>query len=298
MRINLIQVPYQYGFLEARTGVGRGPGRYLEGGVVAELRRRGFEVTVDTVERGGETKEIPTAVVEANVALADRVASTLGAGAFPLILSGGCSACLGVLAGLNSRVGVIWFDAHGDFNTPETTPSGFFDGMPLATGLCQQELWSRISRVPPAAPSETLLVGVRELDPGERDNLNNCDVQVVSGAEIRASGVAAALGPRLAALKSRVDEVYLHFDIDALDPAVAPGVDFRSSDGLSLADAEEAIRMIAAQLRLKAAALTAYNPDREENDRTLQAGLRLLTVIAAAVGGGKPSAEANPEGEG
>ena len=274
MRINLIQVPYHYGFVQARTGAGRGPVRYLDAGAARDLRRRGFEVVVQTVQCSSDTEEILAAVA---------------AGDFPLVLSGGCSACLGVLAGLSSSVGIVWFDAHGDFNTPETTPSGFFDGMPLAiaTGLCYQDLWSQIASLPPVPVSQALLVGVRDLDPGERDNLDNSEIQVVTSAEIRAGGVIATLGPKLAQLRSRVGEVYLHFDIDVLDPEIAPGVDFRTPDGLSVREAEEAIQMVARHFRIKAAALTAYNPNHEENDRTVQTGLHLLNVLAGAVGNGK-----------
>jgi len=287
MNISLIQVPYHYGFVRTRAGAGRGPIRYLEAGAEKELRRRGFEVGVRTVQRRRATGELLAAVVDANTVLASEVAGAVAAGAFPLVLSGVCSVCLGVLAELNSRVGIIWFDAHGDFNTPATTPSGFFDGMPLAiaTGRCYPELWGQIGSGTPVAASETLLVGVRDLDAGERDNLEQSEVQVVPSAEIKASGVASALGPRLAALRSRVEEVYLHVDIDVLDPAVAPGVDYRSPGGLSLLEMEEAIRLIATQVRVKAAALTAYNPDYEEDDRTLQAGLHLVTALAAAAAG-------------
>ncbi|MFQ5817430.1 MAG: arginase family protein [Terriglobia bacterium] len=285
MRISLIQVPYHYGFLQAGRGAGRGPLRYLDAGVEQALRRSGFEVAVQTVQRGHDTQEILAAVVTTNTALAAHVASARGAGAFPLVLSGGCSVCLGVLAGLKSRVGIIWFDAHGDFNTPETTASGFFEGMPLAiaTGLCYHELWSQIANLPPVPPAQALLVGVRDLDPGERDNLERSKVQVAIAAEIKAAGVAASLQPKLAQLHSHVDEVYLHFDIDVLDPAIAPGVDYRTPDGLSLREAEEAIQMIAARFRIQAAALTAYNPDHEENDRTLQAGLRVLHGLVGVI---------------
>ncbi len=286
MNISLIQVPYHYGFAQARAGAGRGPIRYLEAGAEQELRRRGFEVGVRAVERRHATEELLAAVVDANTVLAGEVAGTVAAGAFPLVLSGVCSACLGVLAGLSSRVGIIWFDAHGDFNTPETTPSGLFDGMPLAiaTGLCYPELWGQIGSGAPVAASDTLLVGVRDLDAGERDNLEQSAVQVVQSAEIKASGVASALGPRLAVLRSRVEEVYLHVDIDVLDSAVAPGVDYRSPGGLSLEEMDEAIQLIAAQVRVKAAALTAYNPDYEEHDRTLKAGLHLVILLAEAAG--------------
>jgi arginase len=187
-----------------------------------------------------------------------------------------------VLAGLRSPVGAIWFDAHGDMNTPETTPSGFFDGMPLAvaTGLCHRELRQRITDTPPVPPAHTLLVGIRDLDPGERRNIEESGMLLLRWEPMRGEGVAGALGPKLDLLRSRVEEIYLHIDIDVLDPAYAPGVDYRTPGGLNPDELEEAIRLIASRFRLRAASLTAYNPDHEERDRTLQSGLGLLKLLA------------------
>jgi arginase len=283
MRISLIEVPYHYGFVGRDTGAGRGPRRYLEAGAERWLHQQGFEVCVQTIERKRETPETLAAVEEGNTALAAQVGRAVNAGEFPLVLSGGCNACLGVLAGLCVPVGIVWFDAHGDFNTPETTPSGFFDGMPLAvaTGLCYPELWRRLASTPPVPPSHALLVGARDLDPGERDNIARSGLLFTSAAEIKGAGVEAALNPKLDVLRSRVEGIYLHLDIDVLDPEFAPGVDYRSPGGLSLSELEEAIGLIASRFRLRAASLTAYNPDHEQDDRTLESGLHLLTVAAA-----------------
>lgn len=284
MKLSLVQVPYHYGFAARHIGAGRGPGRYLEAGAAEALRKGGFEVGVEEVTRQQPTKEIPATVAEGNAILADVVARAVASGAFPLVLSGGCNACLGVLAGLNSKVGIVWFDAHGDFNTPETTPSGFFDGMPLAvaTGLCYRDLWSRIATMPPVSPADALLVAVRDLDPGERENIRQSGLLAVGSAEIKTLGVPAALEPKLELLRARLSDIYLHFDIDALDPEVVPGVDYRAPGGLTIEEAEAAIRLIARTFRVRAAALTAYNPDRDPSDKSLQAGLQVLAALADA----------------
>ena len=282
-RLSLIQVPYDYGFSQARVGAGRGPQRYVEAGAPRALQDLGFEVVVHSVELHRETKGIPAAVAEGNALLAAQVKQAEASGSFPLVISGGCNACLGVLGGLAARVGIIWFDAHGDFNTPETTPSGFFDGMPLAvaTGLCFREVWDTITSAPPVPPSQVLLVGVRNLDASEWENIVRHAILTVFAAEIKDKGTAA-LSEKLERLRSRVEEIYLHFDIDALDPAWAPGVDYCVPGGLALEEAEAAIHLIATRFRVRAASLTAYNPDHEVDDRTLQSGLRLLSLLAAA----------------
>lgn len=282
MKISLIQVPYHYGFVGLRAGAGRGPGRYLDAGVAPTLEKNGFQVDVQTVERQSQSDDVLDAVAEGNSMLATQVSAAVAAESFPVVLSGGCNACLGVLAGLRSPVGVIWFDAHGDMNTSETTPSGFFDGMPLAvaTGLCHRDLHQRITDTPPVPPAHTLLVGIRDLDPGERKNIEKSGMLLLRWEPMRGQGVAGALGPKLDALRVRAEEIYLHIDIDVLDPAYAPGVDYHTPGGLNPDELEESIRLIASRFRLRAASLTAYNPDHEQQDRTLHSGLGVLKLLA------------------
>jgi arginase len=281
MQISLIILPYHYGFLEAHSGAGAGPLRYLEAGLEQRLKEQGFAVTTSSVDFEPPS-ELPAAVVLAGRLLRQRVEEAQDGPYRPLILGGGCSSCLGVLAALPPDTGVIWFDAHGDFNTPETTPSGFFDGMPLAvaTGHCYTALWYEIATRPPVSDSQVLLVGVRDLDPGEEQNVRQAAIPIVTGRALAEEGVRAVLLPHLHALRDRVSSVYLHFDIDVLDPSLAPGVDFRTPGGLSLETAVAAIRLVGEHFQIAAATLTAYNPDHEEKDRTLQSGLRLIEALA------------------
>ena len=163
----------------------------------------------------------------------------------------------------------MWFDAHGDFNTPETSPGGFVDGMPLAmaTGRCYPQVWQRLGEEPAAVPEAHVLhVGSRDFDPGEQQSLADSGVEVVSGEDIVRRGVRAALVPALDTLRGHVEAVYLHIDIDVLDPAAAPAVDFPSTGGLTVPELEEAIWLVAGHLSVRAAALTAY--DRSATTRT------------------------------
>jgi arginase len=126
-------------------------------------------------------------------------------------------------------------------------------------------------------------VGARDLDPKERELLENSEVQLVTTDELKKDTQMSSLLSALTKLHSEVNEVYLHIDIDVIDPQEAPGVDYRTPNGLSLDEMEKAIRMIAEEFRIKAAALTAYNPDQEKDEKTLQTGLRLVNIIAEAV---------------
>jgi arginase len=285
MQINLIILPYHYGFLQAEAGAGAGPLRYLEAGIEQRLAEQGFAVATSRVAFEPPA-ELTAAVVSAGKLVRQEVAAAQNRQQAPLVLGGGCSSCLGVLAALPPDTGVIWFDAHGDFNTPETTPSGFFDGMPLAvaTGHAYQELWHDIAARPPVDDNQVLLAGVRDLDPGEEETLRAAAIPAISSQALQEGG-AAVLLPHLQALRRHAGGVYLHFDIDVLDPSLAPAVDFRTPGGLSLDTAVAAIRLIGEQFEIRAATLTAYNPDHEEQERTLQSGLAVIDALAQAFGG-------------
>jgi arginase len=202
-------------------------------------------------------------------------------------MAGNCSSSLGVLAGLTSpSIGVVWFDAHGDFNTPETTRSGFFDGMALAvaTGRCWRELASTVPGFAPVAEERVLLVAARDLDPAERDLLERSRVRRVAPARGEDGGLVPALEEALEGLRRETGEVYLHVDLDALDPSEGPANSYAAPGGMGLEELEAAIGAIRRRFAVRAAALTAYDPAADPSGRACRAGLR----IARALAGGSP----------
>ncbi len=268
--------------------MGAGPQRYLAAGADRTLRGRGHDVDVRGVRRRGQAGDDVEAVLDINAELAREVRAVLDEDRFPLLAGGNCNVALGILAALGTQAtGIVWLDAHGDFNTPETSPGGFVDGMPLAmaTGRCYPQVWQRLGAKPAPVPEAHVLhVGGRDLDPGEEQTLTDSGVEVVTGADIGRRGVKAALVPALDTLRGHVDAVYLHIDVDVLDPAAAPAVDFPSAGGLTVPELEEAIWLVAGHFSVRAAALTAYDPERDDPDgRTLQTSLHLLTVLADTV---------------
>jgi arginase len=162
--------------------------------------------------------------------------------------------------------------------------SGFFPGMSLAviTGHCYRNVWRRMGNSEPVPESTVVMLGVRDLSPDEEaQRLERSSIEVVRW---EGGKPAADVTTVLDKLATRVDEVYLHVDHDSLDATVAPGVsDLPVPDGLSLEDLEGAIRSIASRFRIRAAALTNYNPERDEDDKTLRAGLRIIPAIASAM---------------
>jgi arginase len=287
MQICLIQVPYMVG--DERHGASKGPQRLTQAGAGKYLAARGIAVTVERVERGQPFGDSASASLAVCKQLASIVRKATAAGQLPLVLAGSCDVSKGVLSGFDhSRCGVVWVDAHGDFNTPESTVSGFFAGMSLAvvTGHCYQNYWAQIGNSAPVSEAATLLLGVRDLDPAERERLERSAIQVVSWREGKPQADVLA---SLDELARRVQEVYLHLDMDALDPQVAPGVvDHPVPGGLSLGDVEEAIRAAATRFRIRAATLATYNPDVDQDGKTLRAGLRIIELLAECVGHAPP----------
>ena len=273
MDVSLIAVPYMLG--DPKHPAAEGPRWYLEGGAEGRLTARGHRVTVERVERD----EVgPIAVSKA---LAPVVRRSVAAGRRPLVLAGSCDASLGVLAGFDhASCGVVWIDAHADFNTPESSVSGFFPGMSAAiiTGHCHAELWSQAGNSIPIPEEHIVMVGTRELSPeAERERLERSRIHVVPWRDGLPHGdVEAALDE----VARCVDEVYLHIDNDALDPAIAPGiVDHPAPGGLSLEQLEKTVRAVTARFRVRAATLATYTPERDEDERTLKAGLRVIELL-------------------
>ena len=281
MDICLIQVPYTMG--DERPGTSKGPERLVQAGAMKLIAAMGIAVTVERVDRGEPFRDGGSAALVVGKQVTSIVRRATEAKQFPLVLSGSCDVSKFILSGFDHRqCGVVWFDAHGDFNTPETTTSGYFDGMSLAviTGHCYRNYWAQIGNSIPISESATLLLGVRDLDPAEGDLLDHSAVQVVRWHDGKPQGDVRGALDKLA---QRVPEVYLHIDMDSLDPQFGPGVVFDPvPGGLSLEDMEESIRAVFASFRVRAVTLAVYNPDRDQDDKTLRAGLRIIEVLAGA----------------
>jgi arginase len=290
--VQLIQVPYMAG--DDRHGSSEGPRRLLEAGAVEVLAAQGLAVSVESIDRGGPFRDTATSSAAVNKRLAAAVGRAVAAGGLPVVVAGSCAACQGVLAGFeHSRCGVVWLDAHADFNTPESTVTGFFPGMAAAViaGHCYRDYWAQIGDNTPIAEEAIVMLGVRDLWPeAERRRLERSQVRVVHWRDGRPQGnVRAALD----ALAERVEQVYLHIDLDVFDPAVAPGiVDQPVPGGLSLPHAEEAVRATAARFRIRAATLATFTPEHDRNDTTLRLALRVIELIGECAVSPGPAARA------
>jgi arginase len=266
MKIQFLLVPYDSGRREWRMG--RGPSFLLRHGVGSSIRALGHEVDAEYVEPSGVESPNPPASTEIatsfslyrEVAVRARAART--SGALPIVLGGNCGVTLGAIAADGADVGVLWLDAHGDFNTPETTASGFLDGMGLAalTGRCWRRMTAGIPGFHVVADANVVLAGARELDAPEEELLNESEVAVVRGPSIRAAGVAAALLPALDALRERVSRLHFHLDADVLDAKEARANHYAVDGGLTIAELAEVARVTASRFEIVSAAVTSYDP--------------------------------------
>lgn len=281
MNIQLFEIPYDSGHRSARAG--RGPGRFLDRGVVRMLADCGHQVSVSRIESQAPlTTEVGTSF-ELNRLLAEQVRAAINEHKFPLVLAGNCNTSVGAVSGLDKRgLGIVWFDAHGDFNTPETTLSGFLDGMGLAmaTGRGWQAILHAIPGYAPIPASNVIHIGGRALDEEEGRLMRESGMAIVppGGSE---NGVRAALDAALARMQERVSRFHIHVDMDVLDTGDIPPNQLAVPGGLAVGFVEEIIARIKEKIAISAAALTSYEPDFDQGDRVLDAGMRLIKVFVA-----------------
>jgi arginase len=282
MNVQVIQVPYDSGHRGLRAG--SGPEHLVQNGLAQTLQIEGHEVFVETVESQTEFQAEVQTQFELYRAIADRVAQARQDGRFPLVLSGNCGATLGVIAGKDTkRLGVLWFDAHGEFNTPETTTSGFLDGMGLAiaTGLCWAKLAASIPGFRPLPGSNVLLIGGRDFDQGEQDRLEEAGVTVVDYATLKKTSVQDALYSGLSKLVDSVDEIHVHIDPDAFDSKEAPAnsYQFLAEGGMSVEQVREVIALVQKDLKITSATIASFDPKYDPQGKTSDALFRLTNQI-------------------
>ena len=279
--IGLIMVPYHLG--HRGVGMGAGPARLLEAGADRGLKDAGHEGSLATVECADPPQHEVGAAFRLNTLLAEVVREVARRGEFPLVLAGNCNSCLGTLAGLDAEgVGITWFDAHGDFNTPETSESGFFDGMALniATGGSWTAAARGIPGFTPVPQRTTALIGVRDLDPSEVELLNASAVAVAPNDATRVGDIKEWLSPHLDAIGKHAESVYVHVDLDVLDRDDVPANEYSPAGGLKPEELDQALATIGDRFTVLAAALTAYNPEVDGDGRAAGAALGVIERLA------------------
>jgi len=275
MRIVLIAVPYDAG--RQGVGVGAGPARLIDAGLATDLRALGHDVRESSIALPVNTSSHELArIVAVQRALADEVRDALSRDETPIVLAGNCSTAVGVLAARPPGTAVVWFDAHGDFHTAETTSSGMVDGMALrmVTGGAMRNLTSSVRGFIPVEEHRVILVGARDLDPPEESALAESRVTRVSATEAPATVRSA-----LHALGKPAPSVYVHLDLDVLDPRQARANQYEAPDGLSPGGLAHILREVVSIAPLYAVAITAYDPSWDSNGATRRAAVDAVRAM-------------------
>jgi len=311
-RINVIGVPMDLG--THLRGVDMGPSAIRIAGLNEKLRSLGLKVHDSGnlavphahVARRGEParalKPSPAGKPEIELPFAPPVArecrelmnaveDSLEAGDLPLVLGGDHSIAIGTLGGIarygkkhKKTFGLLWVDAHGDCNTPETSPSGNIHGMPLAAALGYGlKMFTDMPGISPMIdPKRTVLMGVRDLDVGERQNIKRFGVHVYTMRDIDERGVNVCMREALAIVKSGTQGFHLSFDIDSLDPSVAPGVGTPVSGGLTIREAHLIMELVADSKSMVSCELVEVNPALDQRNTTAWLASELLMSALGA----------------
>jgi arginase len=265
----------------------------------AGLRERLEELGRTVVDRGNVGTPEPESLVVADPAarflpeilaacadLADSVEGVVRDGATPLVLGGDHSVAIGTLSGLAAAAGrpggVIWVDAHGDLNTPATSPSGNVHGMPLAAAGGHAAFTHPRLVFPSVDPRRVVLLGVRSLDPSERDHIDATGIRAITMSEIDRIGIERAVTEALERAAGP-GFVHLSFDLDALDPEIAPGVGTPVRGGLTYREAHLACELVAASGAVGSFEVVEANPILDRGNTTALTAVDLIASLAGKV---------------
>ncbi|EJY56566.1 arginase [Alicyclobacillus hesperidum URH17-3-68] len=289
--IHIIGVPSDYG--QNRRGVDMGPSAIRYAGLKEKLERLGYRVRDlgDVMVPTPETRHIEhqklkylKEVVSVCEALAERVRDAVGSGYTPVILGGDHSIAMGSLAGMaaaKKQFGVIWFDAHGDMNTDETTPSGNIHGMPLAAsiGIGHEALTGLFGIRPKVQPENVVLVGARSIDPPEAELIRQSGVHVFTMADIDRMGMDAVMRKAIELAATGTDGIHLSLDLDGLDPMFAPGVGTPVNGGVTYREGHLAMELLSESGTLLSVDVVEVNPILDHRNQTGRMAVELVESL-------------------
>lgn len=293
--VTLIGVPLDLG--AGRRGVDMGPSAFRLADIHQTVRDLGYEVAdagdVDVAVREtrdpGDPRMKYLAEIRATCeALRDRVGQTLAAGHLPVVLGGDHSIAMGTIAGVSrfhrergQKIGLVWFDAHGDMNTAETSPSGNIHGMPLAVamGLGEPSLTGLAGETPMVEGARAAVVGLRDVDVAERAKIKASGIGAFTMRDIDERGMRAVMEEAIQRATSGTAGLHVSFDLDGVDPDLAPGVGTPSPGGLSFREAHLAMEMLADTGKVLSAELVEVNPILDRQNGTARLGVGLLASL-------------------
>jgi arginase len=292
-KIRFIGVPLDLG--AGRRGVDMGPSAFRVAEIHARVRALGYEVSdrgdidvfiQETHDPGDPRLKYLREIRHTCEQLRDEVDRTLGEGAMPVVLGGDHSIAMGTIAGVSrhfrkrdERIGLIWFDAHGDMNTPETSPSGNIHGMPLAVvlGIGEKSLVSLAGEDGPMVEgARAAVVGLRDVDPAEKENIRESGIGAFTMRDIDERGMREVMADALKYATDDTDGISVSLDMDFVDPSDAPGVGTPVRGGVTYREAHLAMEMIADSDAMASMEIVEINPVIDEHNRTALLGVELI----------------------
>ncbi len=290
--ITIIGFPVDLG--AGRRGVDMGPSALRIANLQQRLELLGYKVNDagDIKIQIAESQKITNPkmkylkeILKTSRLLAGKVERTLEKGDFPMCIGGDHSMALGTIAGISSyckkrklRIGVIWIDAHADMNTDETTPSGNIHGMPLAAslGLGHPDLVDFLGFSPKINPENCALIGIRSVDIEERKNIKKLNVPVYTISDVDKLGIHRIINKVLKQFREKVDHIHVSFDVDSVDPLVAPGVGTPVPGGLNYREAHLLMESIAECGCMSSLEVAEVNPILDQYNRSAEFAAELV----------------------
>jgi arginase len=294
-RVTLIGVPLDLG--AGRRGVDMGPSALRLAGANAKVAALGYEVDDwgdlpvkirETQGPGDARLKYLKEILEVCGLLRDRVGEAIAAQTLPVVLGGDHSVAMGTIAGLarhfgsrREKLGLIWFDAHADANTPETSPSGNIHGMPLAAvlGHGAESLVNLAGFMPMVDASRAALVGIRDVDPAERGTVKSSGIGAFTMRHVDERGMRSVMEEAIERATTGTAGIHVSFDLDGIDPDFAPGVGTPSPGGLSYREAHLAMEMLADTGKVVSAELVEVNPILDQRNGTATLAVELLCSL-------------------
>ncbi|HDB5311562.1 TPA: arginase [Staphylococcus aureus] len=287
--IDIIGAPSTFG--QRKLGIDLGPTAIRYAGLISRLKQLDLDVydkgdikvpAVNIEKFHSEQKGLRNydEIIDVNQKLNKEVSASIENNRFPLVLGGDHSIAVGSVSAISknyNNLGVIWYDAHGDLNIPEESPSGNIHGMPLRilTGEGPKELLELNSNV--IKPENIVLIGMRDLDKGERQFIKDHNIKTFTMSDIDKLGIKEVIENTIEYLKSRnVDGVHLSLDVDALDPLETPGTGTRVLGGLSYRESHFALELLHQSHLISSMDLVEVNPLIDSNNHTAEQAVSLV----------------------
>lgn len=286
--ISVIGVPMDLG--QGRRGVDMGPSAIRYANAIERIKRLGYDVkdlgdlSIPRVEEPAENnlnlKRLDE-VTQVSQELAEKVSAIISEGRFPLVFGGDHSIAIGTIAGVaqhKKNLGVIWYDAHGDLNTGETSPSGNIHGMPLAAslGIGHERLTHILGFAPKIKPENVVIIGARDLDEGEKKLIKELGIKVYTMHEIDRMGMTKVMEEAVEYVSNGTDGVHLSLDLDGLDPHDCPGVGTPVIGGISYRESHLAMEILAEADIITSCEFVEVNPILDQKNTTANVAVALM----------------------